>query len=131
MNIWDMLAGVFSGICASLGLGGGGIMLLYLVIIAGNEQLKSQGINLLFFIPCAITALIFHQKHNLIKWKTAVWLSAGGLVGVLAGTFLADLIGNDILGKLFGGFLLFLGIRELFSKSKKKAPSEEDKKEKI
>ena len=50
MNISALLAGLFSGILGSMGLGGGGILIIYLSLFTATEQLKAQGINLIFFI---------------------------------------------------------------------------------
>jgi len=47
-----------SGIMASMGLGGGMVLILYLSAINGLDQLSSQGINLLFFIPIGIFSVI-------------------------------------------------------------------------
>ena len=53
-----ILAAFFSGLAGSLGLGGGGVLVLYLALALGMSQLKAQGINLLFFIPCAVLSSI-------------------------------------------------------------------------
>ena len=49
---WIMLglASVGAGALAAMGLGGGGVLLLYLSAV-GMQQLMAQGINLLFVIP--------------------------------------------------------------------------------
>ena len=117
--LWNILAAFFSGLAASLGLGGGGILLLYLVLALNVEQLQAQGINLIFFLPCAVIAIIFYTKKRLIDWKAAWPILAGGLLGVGLGVWLAGAISADWLAKIFGGFLLLLGFREFFSKNKK------------
>ena len=109
-----VLAAFFSGLAGSLGLGGGGVLVLYLVLALGMPQLKAQGINLLFFIPCAALSSIVYSFKKLIDWKTVLLFAAGGLPGVLLGSLA---IGHSgIPGKIFGGFLLLTGIRELFRK---------------
>ena len=40
-----ILAAFFSGLAGSLGLGGGGVLVLYLVLALGMPQLKAQGIS--------------------------------------------------------------------------------------
>ena len=78
-----VLAAFFSGLAGSLGLGGGGVLVLYLVLALGMPQLKAQGINLLFFIPCAALSSIVYSFKRLIDWKTVLLFAAGGLPGVL------------------------------------------------
>ena len=49
MNILFYISAFLTGILASMGLGGGMILILYMTLIAGMEQLTAQGVNLLFF----------------------------------------------------------------------------------
>lgn len=119
MNIGALLAGLFSGIIGGMGLGGGAVLIIYLTVFQNTEQLKAQGINLLFFIPIAITAVIIYAFKKQIKWKVTLPLAAGGILGAVAGFFLTDIIGGNFTAKLFGGFLILLGLKEIFSKSKK------------
>ena len=72
MNILFYISAFLTGILASMGLGGGMILILYMTLIAGMEQLTAQGVNLLFFIPIAAAALIIHTKNKLVKWKKIV-----------------------------------------------------------
>ena len=69
-----VLAAFFSGLAGSLGLGGGGVLVLYLVLALGMPQLKAQGINLLFFIPCAALSSIVYSFKKLIDWKPFCFL---------------------------------------------------------
>ena len=120
MGIFDIIAAVVSGMAASLGIGGGGILIIYLTLFASMEQLKAQGLNLLFFIPCGIIAIIIHLKNKLIDKKYTLPLICGGVVGALLGNFLATKINTDILGKIFAIFIILIGLRELLTKSKAK-----------
>ena len=110
------IAAFLAGISGSLGLGGGSVMLLYLTLFANTEQVKAQGINLIFFIPCAVLAVILHSKGKLIVWKKVIIYAVIGSIGVIIGTFLVGIIGEEILRKIFAGLLLIIGLRELFSK---------------
>lgn len=111
--IISSIAGLISGIFSSMGLGAGTILLLYLTILTNTPQLTSQGINLIFFIPCAVTALIFHFKSNLIKWHSALFCSLGGILGVFLGVYLSSHISTGWLSKIFSAFLFIIGIREI------------------
>ena len=46
----DILAGILSAIIASMGLGGGGVYIMYLTLVKNTPQINAQGLNLLFFI---------------------------------------------------------------------------------
>lgn len=114
--LWSALAGTASGILGAMGMGGGGILIIYLTLLAGVEQGTAQGINLLFFIPSAVIALIVYWRKKLIDWKTALICAGLGVVGALAGSYLSGIIDGAILGKLFGVLLLLMGVKQLFYK---------------
>ncbi|HZJ78129.1 MAG TPA: sulfite exporter TauE/SafE family protein [Clostridia bacterium] len=116
--VFDVLAALFSGIVGAMGLGGGGVLVLYLTLILNENQLTSQGINLIFFLPCAILSIFLHTRKKLIKWREVLPIIIGGVCGVALGAWLALSISADLLAKIFGAFLLLLGIRELLSKTK-------------
>ena len=115
----NILAAFFSGFAGSLGLGGGGVLVLYLVLSLGEEQITAQGINLLFFIPCAALSTVVYSFKKLIDWKTVLAAAAGGLPGVLLGSWLLRSMNPLWPGKIFGAFLLIMGLKELFAKQKK------------
>lgn len=110
------IAGLASGAIGALGLGGGGVLIIYLTLFAAVSQTQAQGMNLLFFMPCAVVALYFHAKAGLVKWRYAVPMSLIGFLGAIAGCLLAGFLGSDLLKKLFGGYVLTLGLFELFKK---------------
>lgn len=58
-----------TGVFASMGLGGGMVLIVYLTVFAGFSQLAAQGINLVFFIPIAIISLVLHTKTSLWNGK--------------------------------------------------------------
>lgn len=109
-------AGILAGTAGAMGLGGGSILLLFLTLFANVEQMRAQGINLIFFIPCAVMALIIHHKENRISWQSIIPAASYGIIGALAGYWLSGVIGGKWLGKIFGLCLLALGLRELLHK---------------
>lgn len=116
--IYDAIAGLISGMLGAMGFGGGGVLILYLTLYKYIPQTKAQGINLIFFIPAAILALILHTKNKLIDWKLVIRFSFLGLIGVASGYFLINTLPETIISKLFSTILIVFGIRELFSKDK-------------
>lgn len=123
--VWAGLASFFGAVISALGMGGGGILLIYLTVYLGMSQLEAQGINLVFFLPVATVALLIHARHKLICWKLVLPFVALGLPGVWLGAKLAQYMGSELLSKLFGGFLLIIGLRELFAKAPKEEKREE------
>lgn len=117
--IYTALAGIASGILGAMGMGGGGVLVIVLTVFMGYEQSLAQGINLLFFIPCAIVAIIVYSRKKLINWKIAVPFSLLGCVGAIVGSIVSFYTNSKILSIIFGIMLLILGFKELFAKDKK------------
>ena len=116
--MWVALVGFCSGIISGMGIGGGTILIPALLFLTDITQQQAQGVNLIYFIPTAITALITHQKKGNLDWKTAKPLALMGLAGAAAGAFLAVSLESELLRKIFGGFLFLMGLSELFKKKK-------------
>ena len=116
--MWVALVGFCSGIISGMGIGGGTILIPALLFFTDITQQQAQGVNLIYFVPTAITALITHQKKGNLDWKTARPVAVLGLAGAAAGAFLAVSLESEILRKIFGGFLFLMGLSEIFKKKK-------------
>ena len=119
----EAIIGFATGVLASMGLGGGFILVVWLTLFADVEQKAAQGINVLFFLPIALIALILHLKNHLINKEIVKKLLFGGILGAALGTLGSGVIANELLRKLFAVFLIAFGLRELFApvKSEQKA----------
>ena len=107
-------ASAAAGLLGAMGLGGGGVLLLYLTFI-GTSQLAAQGINLVFILPVGLLGLWFHRKNGLVDLRLAQPMILGGILGVAAGSLAAGMLSEELLGRLFGGLILIIGLRELWS----------------
>ena len=110
------LTGFFSGVISGMGIGGGTILIPALVLLVNPGQHVAQSVNLLFFIPTAVIALIVHIKKKRIDFKIAIPIILFGLAGAVAGSKLAMSMPGNNLKKWFGVFLLLMGTYELFIK---------------
>ena len=111
------IVGFLSDILASMGLGGGFVLVVYFALFTDFAQKGAQGINLLFFIPITVIAVIIHIKNKLIDVKTALVCSLLGIPAVAAGFYLAQNIDNSWLRKGFAVFIIISGLKDLFSKT--------------
>ena len=120
MTIVNFLVGMATGILSGFGIGGGSLLILYQTTFAGVPQYTAAGINLLYFLFCAPAALISHIRKHLVEKKTALIAIAAGIVTSLAAAYVASLMDLSLLRRIFGVFLLYIGVRELFCRSEKK-----------
>lgn len=116
MNIlWFGVAGIASGVIAGMGMGGGTLLIPILTIFLSVEQHLAQGINLIVFVPMSLVTLIIHCKNKLIDFKVGVPIMLSGILSSIIGSLLATKLTNDVLRKLFGGFLLLVGLWQIIS----------------
>lgn len=121
--ITELSAGFFSGIISGMGIGGGTILIPALTMFLNVGQHIAQGVNLLYFLPTSIVALCIHKKNNVISFKTAIPVILFGIIGSALGAFTAIKLEATLLRRLFGIFLLIMGIYEIHKGFKKKKDS--------
>ena len=115
----NIFIGIISGIISGMGMGGGTILILCLSLFLGKEQHIAQGVNLVFFIPTAITSTFINAKQKLIKWKTGIIVSIFGIIGAIIGAKISVGLDTNKLKLYFGIFLLIIAIFEIYSLLKK------------
>ena len=113
MNIFYLiLAGVVRGIIGGMGMGGGTLLIHILTIFLKFQQKNAQAINLLVFIPMAMVSLFIHIKNKLVDFKVGVPIMLTGILFSVGGSYLASLINNEVLKKIFAVFLLIVGVNQ-------------------
>ncbi len=111
------LIGLAAGTISGMGIGGGAILIPALVLFMNPEQHIAQSVNLLFFIPTAVIALIIHIRNRRIDFRMALPIIICGLAGAYGGSALALGQTGANLKKWFGVFLLGMGVYEIFRKT--------------
>jgi uncharacterized membrane protein YfcA len=107
-----IVLGLFAGFIAStLGLGGGFIYVPMLVVFFTFDQHTAQGTSLAVIVPTAVVAAYLHSRRGRVRWNTALLMGAGGVVGGVAGSFLALRLPADVLRRLFAVLLVLVAIR--------------------
>ena len=85
----------------------------------GTDDDLAQGINLLYFLPAALLALPAHRKNGYLDTKALPWLIGSGLICAALAAWLSAGLEVTLLRKLFGAFLIVIGLHEIFSKVRK------------
>lgn len=108
-----IITGFIAGIISGMGIGGGTILIPALTIFLSTEQKTAQAINLIYFIPTAVVAIITHEKQGNIEKKIIKPLIVTGIIGAAAGALLMNVVSHSILRTGFGIFLAILGVMEI------------------
>ena len=93
----DILAGFLASALAAMGVGGGGLLVIYLTQVAGMEQRAAQGVNLVFFLCAAIASMAVHLRVRKPAFRYALGFGIGGGFGAALGCILAGAVDNDFL----------------------------------
>jgi uncharacterized membrane protein YfcA len=102
------LVGLLSG---TMGLGGGILLVPLMVLGFGFTQHLAQGTSLAALIPTSIVGAVTYYREGNVDRRTVLWLSAGGIPAVLAGSVVAVQLPRELLARLFGLLLLYSGYR--------------------
>ena len=114
-----LTVGALLGFLSGLGVGGGSLLMLWLTLILGLEHNVARDINLLFFLPAAFIATLFRQKQGTLQFKKILPAIIAGSISAALFAWLSRYLDLGLVKKLFGGLLLFTGLRELFYRPRK------------
>ena len=107
-----------AGIISAWGVGGGTLLLLVMTLFLGVDQQTAQGINLLFFLPTAASALLCHARNGYLDKPTLKAAIPPAVLAAAAGAWLATAIDVELLRRPFGIYLLFSGLSLIWHKKK-------------
>ena len=112
--IADIIAGLIFGVLAGMGVGGGGLLVIYLTMFDEIEQRDAQGVNILFFIFASGAAMLYHINKRKINFPFVLICSVAGCAFAVIGSYAAALVHPFVLRKLFGGMLVLAGCFSLW-----------------
>lgn len=107
-----------AGIISGLAIGGNTLLVPAMVVILGTEQHLAQGSALAAFLPTASVAVYTHFRNGNIVVPVVVKLAIGSVIGAIIGSILAANTSAYMLKKIFGFFLIGMGIYEMYCKGR-------------
>ncbi len=118
MFLWDILAAFLVAVLAGMGIGGGGLLIIYLTIIRNTDPAAARFENLIFFVLTAGFSLFYHLKRRNIPWRAVAALIVFGSLGALIGCWISGQVNSGLLRVFFGIFLIGSGLLMLFKRKK-------------
>ncbi len=115
----SILVGAVLGFLSGLGVGGGSLLILWLTLVQNMDPTTARGVNLLFFLPCALVAAAFRWKQGTLPLSKILPAILTGAISALIFSLFSQKLDLDLLKKLFGGLLIATGLREIFYRPKK------------
>ena len=115
----NVLVASLLGLLAGMGVGGGSLLLLWLTQVMMLEHAQARIINLLFYLPAAIVATVFHRKNSTLQIKPILPAILTGCCAALGLSLLSRHLDLALMKKLLGGLLIWIGIREVCYRPRK------------
>ncbi|MGL4796980.1 MAG: sulfite exporter TauE/SafE family protein [Paraclostridium sp.] len=107
------IIGFLGGIIGGMGMGGGTILIPMLILFCSVDPKIAQSVNLLSSIPMSLVALFIHARNKNVVFKLVVPIALFGVLGSVVGSLVANYISSELLRRIFGIFLLIIGIYEI------------------
>nr|WP_325217676.1 sulfite exporter TauE/SafE family protein [uncultured Oscillibacter sp.] len=120
--IVPFLCGLGASVISAWGVGGGTLLLLVMTLFFGVDQRTAQGVNLLFFLPTAASALVCHARGGYLDKPTLKAAVPVAVIAALIGAWISNAVDVEVLRKPFGVYLLLSGASLVWPK-KKESPS--------
>lgn len=115
-KISEALISLAIAVLSGLGVGSGGLLVIWLTLLKGVSPETARGLNLLFFVFSASAALLVHCTKGKIRLGTVSLLSALACIGTLVGVTVGSAIEPSLLRKIFGAMLILSGGYTVFGK---------------
>ncbi|MGB2589088.1 MAG: sulfite exporter TauE/SafE family protein [Candidatus Acidiferrum sp.] len=111
-NAGIFLAACVCGIASGLfGIGGGVLLVPFLVLLFAFGQHRAQGTSLIALIPpTGLLAFLAYAKAGFVSWKVGLLLIPGVFVGGILGGWLAKRLHPRRMRQIFAGLIFALGM---------------------
>ena len=114
------LVGLLGGITSGLFGVGGGVIMVPAMLLALSPPIRdikmAIGTSLVVIVPTAIMGSFKHHQQENVHWMIGAMLVPGAIIGSYIGAYLTKIISAEDLKRIFGIFLVVVGLRLIFFK---------------
>ena len=116
-----IIVGTATGVIAGLlGLGGGVILIPFMVVLLGIPVVIAKGTALAFTIPMSLTGTLRNRSASNVDIRAALTMGAGGVLAAIAGGWISARLSDSLSNALFGALLIVLAGRLVFQESRRR-----------
>lgn len=111
-----VVCGIVAGVCGGLfGIGGGIVIVPFLVFVLGFAQKRAQGTSLVALLaPVGLLGLLEYRKNGDADLAKGALIAAGFVLGAWGGSKIAVGLSDDVMQKSFAAFLVLVGLYLFF-----------------
>jgi uncharacterized membrane protein YfcA len=107
--VTGIIAGLASG---TLGIGGAIVVIPMLTFFLGMNQQQAQGTSLIVMsFPVFLLSAWNYYRHGYANFKFALIIVVAFIIGSFIGSSISVYLPEKVLRKIFGVFLVFIGVR--------------------
>lgn len=110
----DFFVSTGIALLSGLGVGSGGLLVVFLTEFRSVGQVFAQGVNLMFFIFSSGASTAVNLRRRNICYGAVTMMTVGGVVGAVIGALAASIVPAKMLRFAFGAMLLITGVPALF-----------------
>ncbi len=104
--------GLFTGFVAGLiGVGGGVVVVPFLMLVFGTSDLEAKGTSLMMMIPTALSGTIGNLRHRNVDLPAAAAIGGAACVTTALGAWLATVVDPLTGNVLFAAYLVLIAIQ--------------------
>ena len=108
-----ILGGAGVGIINGLFGAGGGMLAVPLLKRFGLDQKSAHANAVAVILPITVLSAVLYIAKDYVNLKQSLVFIPAGIIGSVLGTFIIKKISPRWLRKIFGGFMIYAGIRLL------------------
>ena len=111
----NVIVGFVVALLMGMGVGGGGLFVIFLTLCLNYGQINAQGTNLMFFVIAILASFFVHvRKRRLIKVQIIIMAVLGAL-GSMIFSNLVNYVNPQIPRKMLGVLLIIGGGYSLYN----------------
>lgn len=106
----ELIVGAAGGFLGGLlGVGGGVIFVPAMVLFLGEEQQVAQGVSLVAIVSTGLVGSVAHLRQDNVDAPVVAVVAPLAIVAALLGGWLANELPGDVLQRIFGAVILYVG----------------------
>ncbi len=111
----NIIVGFLVAMLMGMGVGGGGLFVIFLTLYLNYGQINAQGTNLMFFIIAIFASFFIHMRKRRLNYKQILLMSVIGSIGSVIFSGLVTYVNPEIPRKMLGGLLILGGIASIYN----------------
>jgi uncharacterized membrane protein YfcA len=117
MSLGLLAIGIAVGVISGMvGVGGGIFLVPALHYLFKFSQHEAQGTSIAVLVPpIGIFAALTYYRNGYVRLPVVAWIAVGFALGAFLGAVLAGQIGEGVLRRGFGLFMLFIALQMVFA----------------